>query len=61
MAEDEVKQVKLNRGQKRQLAKDLANEFRRAKMPDMAKDYRAKRRAKRREAAKVKNLNRRHS
>lgn len=52
---------KLNRAQKRQLAKDLRREHVRAMMSDMAIDLRAKRRSKRRESAKVRNLNRRLS
>lgn len=51
----------LNRAQKRAIAKSLAREFRRVKLGDMAKTLRAKRTAKRREAAKVKNLNRRRA
>jgi hypothetical protein len=42
--------VKLNRAQKRELAKDLRRATVRATMPDMASDYRAKRKAKRRRA-----------
>jgi len=41
---------KLNRAQKRQLAKDLRRATVRATMPDMAKSLRAKRKAKRRQA-----------
>ena len=59
--EEKPKKVRLNRAEKRQLGKDLRRAQVRATMPDMANDYRAKRRAKRREAAKVKNLNRRLS
>jgi len=41
---------KLNRAQKRQLAKDLRRATVRATMPDMAKELRAKRKSKRRQA-----------
>lgn len=56
---EEPKKLTLNREQKRRLAEDLRRSMSRATMPDMANVLRAKRTAKRREAAKVKNLNRR--
>ena len=42
--------LRMNRSQKRSLAKDLRRAQVRATMPDMASDYRSKRKAKRRQA-----------
>jgi len=50
---------KFNRREKRQMVKDLRREHVRATMPDMANEYRAKRRKKRLAANKTRNLNRR--
>lgn len=50
---------KLNRAQKRQLAKDLRREHVRAMMPDMAIGLRVKRRSKRLAANQTRNKSRR--
>jgi hypothetical protein len=51
----------MNRETRRKFLKDLALEASRATMPDMAKDYRANRKAKRQRANATRNRNRRLS
>lgn len=51
----------MNRGTRRKFFKDLEREQSRDNMPDMANEYRAKRRAKRLRANKTRNKNRRLS
>lgn len=54
-----TRKAAMNRATARQFHKDLQRELRAATMPDMANDYRAKRRAKRLAANKTRNKNRR--
>lgn len=55
---EKAKPPKLNREQKRQLAKDLRLATVRATMPDMTQEYRVKRKAKRRQADATKRKQR---